>query len=298
MISSYDIIRLVSIFFNLVSGVTLNSYIVMVYVAEWGKRRGLNVCDKIVLLLALTGITYQCSCTTDGLRFYFGSHSPYGRKHNMYTFVLHIFVIYEILWDTAWLSTYYCLKLVKCSHPIFLHLQRRLSSSIVQLLIISLVGLFILTLPLLWTLHFHYKNTTNGIHHYIEIDVQYVPLYMVIGALLPFLMSFICIGLSVKSLLNHVQQIRQNSSQFSSSPQLEGHLQAARTMILQVCLCLVLYLAAFITFILSPYIGVAVKVFLYIIITSYPSVQAVILIQGNPKLGIRPPTRDTTINCK
>ncbi|XP_018408616.1 PREDICTED: taste receptor type 2 member 9-like [Nanorana parkeri] len=301
MWSVADIIRLFSLFFNLVSGLTLNSYIIAVYVREWRKKKGLNVSDKIVLLLALTGITFQCTVTIERLTFFLGSLSPHSRRRNIYIFAFHIFLMYEIFWNTAWLSAYYCLKLVKCSHHVFLQVKKRLSSSITQLLIVSLVGLFLLTLPLPWTIDINYRNMTSdpsGNRHDIHVDVRYVPLYMVLGSLLPFLLCFICIGLSVMSLLSHVQQIRQNSSQFSSSPQLEGHLRAVRTMILQVCLCLALYLAALSMLLFSPYLGMIEKVIFLIIITSYSSVQAVISIQGNPKLRNRPPTHDTAMCSK
>ncbi|XP_077305927.1 taste receptor type 2 member 9-like [Lithobates pipiens] len=299
-----DIIRLVTIFFNLVSGLTLNAYIVVVYVREWRKKKGFNVSDRIVLLLALIGIAHQCSFSVEGLNFYFGSHLPHQRGLNIYVYVFHIFLMNENLWSTAWLSIYYCLKLVKFSHRIFLQLQRRLSSSITQLLIVSLVGLFFITLPLPWTLQLHYKNIIKdppGINYtlpYMAMDVRYVPLYVVLGSLLPFLLIFICIGLSVWSLLSHVLQIHHNSSQFSSSPQLEGHLRAVRTMILQVCLCLALYLAIFNNLLFSMSIGIIVKIMLFTILISYPSVQAAISIQGNPKLRNRPSARDTSMGSK
>ncbi|XP_040211587.1 taste receptor type 2 member 40-like [Rana temporaria] len=298
-----DIIRLVLIFFNMVSGLTLNSYIVAVYVREWRRKKGFNVSDRIVLLLALTGIAHQCSFSFEGLNFYFGSHLPHERGLNIYVFVFHIFLMNENLWNTAWLSLYYCLKLVKCSHRIFLQLQRRLSSSITQILIVSFVGLFFISLPLLWTLHLRHKiikdpsgmnRTLPGIH----MDVRYIPLYMVLSSLLPFLLIFLCIGLSVRSLLSHVHQIRHHSSQFSSSPQLEGHLRAVRTMILQVCLCLALYLAICYGLFFTVSTGIIAKIMLFTILLSYPSVQAAISIQGNPKLRNRPPTRDTAMGSK
>ncbi|KAM5152723.1 taste receptor type 2 member 40-like [Mantella aurantiaca] len=288
----------------MVSGVTLNSYIVTVYVREWRKKKAFNVCDKIVLLLALTGIFYQCTFTIDGLKYFFGSLSAQGKKLNIYLLAFNFFLIGVSFWNTAWLSIYYCLKLVKCSHHILLQLKRRLSSSITQLLIVSLMALFFMTLPLPWTVQILSKNIgkdpsgLNLTHPYIHIDVRYIPLYMAYGSLLPFLLISICIALSVMSLLSHVQQIRHNSSQFSSSPQLEGHLRAVRTMILQVCLHLALYLSACSMFLFSPYIGVIVKAMLFIIITSYPSVQAVISIQGNPKLRRKPPTPDTTTSMQ
>ncbi|KAM5152724.1 taste receptor type 2 member 40-like [Mantella aurantiaca] len=301
MWSLSDIIRLISIFFNLVSGVTLNSYIVTVYVWEWRKKKAFNVCDKIVLLLALTGIFYQCLCTIDSLMYYFGASSPHSKIQNIYAFVFYIFMMGESFWNTAWLSIYYCLKLVKSSHHILLQVKRRLSSSITQLLIVSLVALFFMTLPLPWTLHFHYENVTEdptANRHSIKTDLLYVPLYIAFGSVLPFLLSFICIGLSVMSLLSHVQQIRHNSSQFSSSPQLEGHLRAVRTMILQVSLCLVLCLSVFSMILLAEYLVWLVRIFIFIAITSYPSAQAVISIQGNPKLRSRPSARDTTTRSK
>ncbi|KAM5152722.1 taste receptor type 2 member 40-like [Mantella aurantiaca] len=300
MWSLNDIIRLVYTFFCLVSGVTLNFYIVTVYVREWRRKKAFNVCDKIVLLLALSGIVSQCTCTIENLQYFFGSLTPHIMKQRIHALILHIFLMSMSFWNTAWLSIYYCLKLVKCSHRTLLQVKSRLSSSITQLLIVSLVALFFMTLPLPWTVQILSKNITrdpSGLNHtdlYIHIDVRYVPLYMVYGSLLPFLLIFICIGLSVMSLLSHVQHIRHNSSQFSSSPQLEGHLRAVRTMILQVSLCLALYLTVFSMILFSSYIGIHIRLFLFVIVTSYPSAQALISIQGNPKLRNKPPARDTT----
>ncbi|XP_073490711.1 taste receptor type 2 member 40-like [Aquarana catesbeiana] len=295
-----DIIRLVPIFFNLVSGLTLNSYIVVMYFWEWRKKKGFNVPDRIVLLSSLTGIVFQITFSIEVLKFDFGSHSSQSKSLQIYIVVFNIFLMNENLWNTAWLSIYYCLKLVKFSHRIFLQLQRRLSSSITQILGVSLVGLFFITLPLPWTLQVDHKiiKDPSGMNYtlsYIDMDVQYSPLYIVLGSLLPFLLIFICIGLSVRSLLSHVHQIHHNSSQFSSSPQLEGHLRAVRTMILQVCLCLALYLTFCNNLLFPINTETVVNVVFFTIITSYPSFQAAISIQGNPKLRNRPPTRDTAI---
>ncbi|XP_075036871.1 taste receptor type 2 member 40-like [Mixophyes fleayi] len=228
------------------SGKMLNFSIITVYFRDWRKKQRFSVCHQIFLFVAVANVALQCVMFIDGLVYNFWTHQLQVNKGYVCTSFVEFFLIYSNFWHTAWLSVHYCLKLVICSHHLFLYLKNRLFSSIRIILVISLVGSFFINLPFIWTKKIELlQNVTDASSKIYAVDtnIHYTVFNMVIGCCLPVIVALICIGLSVKSLLGHVWRMRQNTSQFSSSPQLKVHVQAVRTMILQVLLNSIIYLA-------------------------------------------------------
>ncbi|XP_075036865.1 taste receptor type 2 member 40-like [Mixophyes fleayi] len=288
MSTAIDVYFIVILVIMCVSGITLNSSIITVYFRDWRKKQHFIVCDKIFLSMALTNVVLQCVMAINVWLYCFWTHLLYVNQSYLYLFVVQFFLIYGNFWHTAWLSVHYCLKLVNYSHNFFLFLKKRLSSSILQLLIMTLVGSFFINLPFIWTMKLDFlQNVTensSSTNYFSQSSSLFIPFNMVIGCCLPVIVALICIGLSVKSLLGHVWRMKQNTSQFSSSPQLKVHVRAARTMILQVLFNSLMYLAIFGICLSSFNLDTIWKVVLWTIIMSYPSAQTVTLILGNPKL--------------
>ncbi|XP_068103533.1 taste receptor type 2 member 40-like [Hyperolius riggenbachi] len=242
-------------------GVGLNASIVAVYFREWRNNRNLNVCDKIFLSMALLNVFLQCFNSVNSFFNTFGISSPHAGNTLVVTAICSFSLMYGNFWQSAWLSIYYCLKLVKYSHHFFLQLKKTLSSSVSQILVVLLVGMFFINLPLLCTMRVQLlQNLTNIPLPYIIVhNIRHLYVNIMFGCCLPFLVSFVCIVLSVTSLLRHVWRIHQTSSQFSSSPQIKGHLQAARTMILQLSLNSVLCLA--VSYLMSTPVNAAMPLY-------------------------------------
>ncbi|XP_075036946.1 taste receptor type 2 member 40-like [Mixophyes fleayi] len=257
------------------------------YFRDWRKKQHFIVCDKIFLSMALTNVVLQCVMVISAFLYCFWTHLLFVNKTYLYLFVGQFFLIYGNFWHTAWLSVHYCLKLVNSSYYFCLSLKKRLSSSILQLLIMTLVGSFLINLPFIWTIKLEcLQNVTDPSRniYFVDLNIHYTVFNMVIGCCLPFVVSVICIGLSVKSLLGHVWRMKQNMSHFSSSPQLKVHVQAVRTMILQVMLNSIIYLAVISIFLSSFKLNNNLEAVLWTIIMSYPSAQTVNLVLGSPKL--------------
>ncbi|XP_075036937.1 taste receptor type 2 member 119-like [Mixophyes fleayi] len=99
-----------------------------------------------------------------------------------------------------------------------------------------------------------------------------------------FTLTFICIGLSVRSLIQHIWKIRQNVSQVNSSPQIQALVRAAVTMTLRVMLDLSFLIIIIYASVMSFYLKPVVDLIFYLLFMLYPSLQAFVLIFGNPKL--------------
>ncbi|XP_063789012.1 taste receptor type 2 member 40-like [Pseudophryne corroboree] len=192
------------------------------------------------------------------------------------------------LWNTAWLSICYCVKLVTVTHRIFLWVKMWFPSSITKLLIGSAIWSVLVNLPFFWTAEMMFlqkTNITDGSGSFvIELNVLYSVTNMMLSYVLPFTLTFFCIGLSVTSLLHHVWRIRQNVSQDSSSPQLQALVRAAVTMTLHVLLDLIFLIILIYVFAVTFYLNPVTEMLFWVYFFSYPSVISFILIFGNPKL--------------
>ncbi|XP_063789024.1 taste receptor type 2 member 41-like [Pseudophryne corroboree] len=261
-----------------VHGIIINSAILSVYIKLWRMRNRLGASDPILLSKALTNLLLVC--TTLPIHYLLNFYTQINTEILLpVDYVL--FVLYNMsLWNTAWLSICYCVKLVTVTHRIFLWVKMWFPSSITKLLIGSAIWSLLVNLPFIWTAEMIFKNRTRS----SLVDVFYCAVNVLLSYVLPFTLTFTCIGLSVTSLLHHVWRIRQNVSQDSSSPQLQALVRAAVTMILHVLLDLVFLITDVYMFAESFRGSPVLQILFWMFLFSYPSVQAFILIFGNPKL--------------
>ncbi|XP_068103525.1 taste receptor type 2 member 40-like [Hyperolius riggenbachi] len=272
------------------AGVMLNSSIVAVYFRDLINSRHFSVCDKIFISTAILNIVQQCSNSVSGILCYLAFYLLYIEGIYALIFFCNCTLIYGSFWYSAWLSIFYFLKLVKCSQRFFLLLKKILSSSTVQILIMTMLGMVFINVPFIWAIdvEISQNETTNqsGGNYQITMNMPFIAFNLACGCCLPLLATLICIGLSVASLLGQVWRVHQNVSQFSSLPQIQGLLRAARTMTLQLILNTVLGFGLTINsmFLISSLDASFSGVIVTLIIMSFPSAQAMTLILGNPKL--------------
>ncbi|XP_056392748.1 taste receptor type 2 member 39-like [Hyla sarda] len=268
-----------------ISGIALSSFIVIVYIIEWKKKEQFNVCDRIFVFMALNNLLRQSSISFNVLKYLFWFHLMVtNRGYIMVCTVTFLYLIYDSIWHSAWLSMYYCVKLVNSSHRVIVMVKHRLSSSVTLLLITTSVASFLINLPYIWTMSisFPHNNSSLSKNYIIQHKLYFTYINVLFGCCLPFLVTFICIGVSVGALVRHMWRMRHSASQFSSSPQLQGHVRATRTMILQVLLNLFLYVS--VVGMLFVSLGYIWSVFIWLLIMSSPSIQIITLIMGYPKL--------------
>ncbi|KAM4024033.1 taste receptor type 2 member 4-like [Anomaloglossus baeobatrachus] len=284
MISPLWVFVLIIDFITLVSGIMLNVAIIIIYMKNWRRQLMSGGVDKIVLTMALTNALLQVLLGYGGLLF---SQVFLLLDVTLPLFLFTFFSFVDLcFWNTSFLSICYCLKLVNFSQKVLLWMKSRFSSAVNVLLLGSTLGSFLINSPLLWkTTWMNLNNNGNWTvgDSRLDFPLSFLLVKIIFGNFLPFLFTFLCILLSVKSLLRHIWKIQKNSSDMKYS-HLQGHFGAIRTMILLLVLDLMFCVVFVEVRILSLNIGDFLGTISWIIILLYPSLQSVILITGNPKL--------------
>ncbi|XP_073416716.1 taste receptor type 2 member 1-like [Dendrobates tinctorius] len=283
MFQSVDFWKFVLMVITFTLGTALNSMIISVYYGDWRRRgQSFSFCDQILLTIALTNLTMQMFPALILTILFFFIDLPDIQLYLLHICIFSNFVTNLHFWNTAWLSSYYCFKLVSCSHQPFTWLKSHFSSSIVQIVGISLVVIFLINLPINWMA----ENTMvhNETRYYLDVRSPYVAFSLLLGCGVPFLVTVTCIGLSVTFLLRHVWRIKRNRSEITSRPQVKGHVRAVRVKVLQTLLNVTLHIAYSGFFVLSWRLGSIADGIFHFLVLINPTADALILITGNPKL--------------
>ncbi|XP_018429678.1 PREDICTED: taste receptor type 2 member 60-like [Nanorana parkeri] len=216
-------------------GTILNYFVMRIYLKDWCRKKGLKVCDQILLSMAFTSTSLQWVVTLSPIVFYMESHMVVPREVFFCLFVIDFFLIEATFWQLAILSTYYCVKLFDFTFSFFRWVKRLISGYTTQLLLISAAICLAINVPFVWALQLenpeNVTEDTRGADFISTINIYY-SVFKITCCCFPFAITFTCIVLSVGSLMRHVWRIRSNALQFSSSPQLGGHIQAAAIMVL------------------------------------------------------------------
>ncbi|XP_069591786.1 taste receptor type 2 member 9-like [Ranitomeya imitator] len=255
MFQSVDLWKFILMVITFTLGTALKSMIISAYYGDWKRRQHYSLCDQILLSIALTNLTMQMFFPLILIILFYFVDVPAIQLYLLHICIFSQSLIYLHFWNTAWLSSYYCFKLVRCSHRHFTWLKSRFSSSIAQIIGISLLVIFLINLPINWMA----ENTTahNETRYHFDVRSPYVAFNLLVGCGVPLLVTVTCIGLSVTTLLRHVWRIKRNRSEINSRPQVKGHVRAVRVMVLQTLLNVTLHLqtVAFLCFreALAPY---------------------------------------------
>ncbi|KAM3916051.1 taste receptor type 2 member 40-like [Leptodactylus fuscus] len=289
MMTPLDLLQILIAIITLPPGTVLNSFIVSVYF-NLSRKKNVSACDQIFFSTALTSLVLQWFSILITMTFYVIMEFPRVGMIYLYVCVFLFCMSYFYFWNTAWLSIQYCLKLFTFSSIFWTWLKVKLSYFMSQVLVASLIWVFIISIPVYWTVTLDNANGTD--HSGVTVNMECLVWNVLLGCVLPFIQTLICIGFSVMFLLRHVWRIRQNQSEFGSSPQVSGHVRAVRIMIVQVLLNTALQ-AAITGKTISAFFptaftsGTMFKEITEIILMTYPSAEALTIILGNPKLKSR-----------
>eukprot|EP00079_Xenopus_tropicalis_P017789 XP_004918199.1 PREDICTED: taste receptor type 2 member 41-like [Xenopus tropicalis] len=281
MLSAIQIIKTIILIITGSCGLLLNSWIVAVHLSHWKKGVSLGDCDQIILIKGVTNVLLQCLLTFNGIKYNFQLNDYFDKEFIYVTYIVFFFLVSLWNWLTAWLAICYCLRLGNIAHRFFIGLKKRISSGITQLLLGTVVVLGMISIPFFWTPHIKVKqNTTSTL--VFEQDIKYHYFMIAFCVCLPTLITSLCMGLSLKSLLKHVHRMKQNHSQ-SWSGKMKTHARACMTIFFLLALNLFFFLMIFIG-IIETNITILWEIIFWSIIMASPSGQALILLFGNSKL--------------
>ncbi|XP_077305929.1 taste receptor type 2 member 40-like [Lithobates pipiens] len=266
------------------SGTMSNSLLLTLYLLQWKNSRNSVVCGQIQMSIALINIFLQVWLSFDGILDTLVRFFNISKNIFLLMFTLQFIFFYASVWNTAWLSIFYYVRLVNFSHPYLLKMKVVFLSSVPQLIVGSVLGSIIIALPLFWFTEANslQNGTLFAIYFDTTINFTYTTLNPFFGCILPSTLTCLCIGQCVTSLLRHVWRINLSESHLTSS-QLQIHIRATKIMIMRLVLDLTFYLSVAAAMLIS-YQHDTFTICYWIFLLMYPTAQSLLLIHGNPKL--------------
>ncbi|XP_056392720.1 taste receptor type 2 member 4-like [Hyla sarda] len=276
---SIRILKAITLILGTISGISINSSIVAEYCRTWTLQHQPGV--YILFSTVVTNLLLQCSVTFDGFLYTFENYMIFVHEVYVTDFTILYFLIELSFWNTAWLSVYYCLKLLNLPYRFFFQMKLRFSTFVPQLLVGSVIGTLLINVPFLWTLQI--TILPNMTDYKFSTFYPHTIFNTIFGCCLPFLITFTSIVLSVSSLLSHITKIKSPESHFTR-PQLKAHMGAVRTMVTHLVLDLILCLVSTGLLISQQTLGIMMDTACWIFLMVYSTFQSIIFILGNPKL--------------
>ncbi|KAM4618022.1 taste receptor type 2 member 41-like [Discoglossus pictus] len=252
----------------------------------------LSPSNQIHFSMGLTNVFLQCILTVAGFIYSFYPLTLASRGFSPGLIFLMYFFISLTCWLTAWLCSFYCVTIIRFKNSIMTSLKMGLSTLLPKMLMVTALGSFCLAVPSIWHAHaeVQQKKTGNSSTNFTANDVVefgfsfgYGIVFTMAGCIVPLIISLSSIGLTVGSLLRHVWRIKLNASN-SSSPQLEAHYRACRTMILLVILYVIFNLTEIITISFTISTDSVFTITIWFVTMMYPMAQSLIVISGSSKL--------------
>ncbi|XP_075141492.1 taste receptor type 2 member 1-like [Leptodactylus fuscus] len=279
MLPSVRIVKAIILSVTTITGLSISSSVVAEYCRTWKQRHQPG--GYIFFSTAVTNVLLQCSISVDGFLYVCDRYVIFLHEVYVMDFSILYFLIELSFWHATWLAIYYCLKLVNLPYQFFLQMKLRFSSYVPLLLVGSIIGLFIINVPFLWTLRITVHP--NGTEYIFHMLYPHAICNMIFGCVVPFLIIFTSIVLSISSLLSHIWKVKSNNMNFRR-PKLKAHIGAVRTMVTRLILDLILCLVA--SGLLSSELTfeVVVDTSCWLFLMSYSTLQSIIFILGNPKL--------------
>ncbi|KAG8550188.1 hypothetical protein GDO81_027795 [Engystomops pustulosus] len=285
MMSTLRLLRFILMVISGVCGTFFNCSIVGLNFRFWRDITISGSYKKILFVIGLVNIFMQGILIFEGIF----DTLPFGRDQTRLLLIMTLeFALFGVsIWSTTWLSMFCCLRLLNSSHWLFLKIRVKFFSWLSYLIVASALVSLAINLPIFWTTTldnpYNTSEFTNMSGQRITVDYYYMIFSLVFSFSFPFSMTCVSIGLSVSTLLRHIWRI-SNSDSHLTSAQLQGHHQAVRTMVIRVVVDFLFFLIIVIGIANSSILNSLAYSLLWMIIVTYPTSQAFILIFGNPKL--------------
>ncbi|XP_073537778.1 taste receptor type 2 member 39-like [Phyllobates terribilis] len=290
MASLADIYVLVHCMF-LVTGVTGNSFILIVHFIDWLKTHEHNPCNLILNGIGISNMLLQGSVVFQEITFFL--YSGYYFEDWVIYMVIAMQTTYSFcsLWCSTCLCFYYFVKIVNLRGTLFYKLKSKLSTLVPWMLAFSVVLSWCAGMPAYWDLYLYISSTTLNVTGNLTtiVSAKYssrcncmFQLFIFVASA-AFIIIFFTAGAIITSLCKHMRRMRQ-SSEGQGQSKISSHISAARTVTLLLIFYLIFY-GSF-TLIYNP-VGFPDDITMtlcLIIVSFFPTINSVILISGNRKL--------------
>ncbi|XP_073490762.1 taste receptor type 2 member 40-like [Aquarana catesbeiana] len=260
-----------------------NTCIVMGNLDIIRKKGKLSPTDVIFLAKGIVNILLQCVLSLQGMFFVFSLETFYIRQVFVFINTSIYFLTYYNFWLTFWLSAHYCTSITNLSYGFFIRLKRIVSNFLSQLLFLTALGMFIVSVPGFWivfeeSIQSSENSTEASVIGFHKLFSYFVPANT-LGCILPFCLSLLCLVLTFNFLLKHVWRVKNNDSG-STHPNLQAHVTALRTIFF-LLLIFTLFCMSRVLMFLQNSLLLIVSLCLQLL---SPSVEAAIIFQASNKL--------------
>ncbi|XP_040211599.1 taste receptor type 2 member 40-like [Rana temporaria] len=271
-----------------IMGETFNVGILVV--SSENLKRGNNVAELIYFFMGFANIFIQAMLTV--LNLFYNHWPDLFNKREVY---LALFTLFSCLmqyssWLTAWLCAHYCITIANINHPALVRLKRVLSSFRLHVFVMSILP-FVLCLVPIWFVSVAldvqcpdlctFLSTFHAVH---VLSPAYTTVNLLVTSILPFALSFLSTGITAFSLIRHMWRMKQKSSGMFP-PNLQVVINATKTMILFLTLSVSFYVSELLIFLMTKLdISQILRVTSWLVVMSYPTAQAAIIIQANSKM--------------
>ncbi|XP_073490745.1 taste receptor type 2 member 40-like [Aquarana catesbeiana] len=259
-----------------------NTCIVMGNLDIIRKKGKLSPTDVIFLVKGIVNILLQCVLSLQEMIYVFFTALFYVEEVRGFNTSSYLLIYYSF-WLTFWLSAHYCTSITNLSYGFFIWLKRIVSNFLSQLLFLTTLGTFILSVPCFWVVHSENiqssENSTGASLPRFRFSLSYFVPVTFLGCILHSCLSLLCLVLSFSFLLRHVWRVK-NKDSGSTRPNLQVHVTALRT---------IFFLLLIFIFFCMPHVRPFLQNYSFIIVfwdlqLLSPSVEAAIIFQASNKL--------------
>ncbi|XP_073537784.1 taste receptor type 2 member 40-like [Phyllobates terribilis] len=276
------------------TGIMGNVFILIVHFLDWLKTYKLNPCDFIINSISLSNISLQGAVLINEI-FYFLFITFYSQTKVFNSMVVIMFSFaFSSLWCSVVLCFYYCVKIINFTGTFFHMLKAKLAGLVPWMIIFSIVMSWAAGLPSYWDLYHVIDISFNPISNYTGNRTFMISfklkskcnclfnVYVLLCAVALVIIVFTAGGILL-SLCMHMIRMK-HSNEGSGGGKINSHLSAAKTV--TSLLLLYLYFIWALNMIINETTAIGSLTFsmCFLAISSFPTLNAIILIKGNRKL--------------
>ncbi|KAM5165008.1 taste receptor type 2 member 39-like [Mantella aurantiaca] len=214
---------------NVVVGMALNGFVVLMNCKTWMRNKGLPAGDTIVTSLCLSRCIYQCL-----FGVYYTLPLFWLRVHLGYLqhclALAGILVNYVSVWLASLLCVFYCVKITSHRHALILCVEGRMSKLVPWCLGLCVFFSLALCLPFGWhVFSSQYNNVLNGSSQNMTKKTAEESFMYLIGSSPPFAIFTIAFSLTIPSLWRHIRNMNGAGTSFRH-PDMRTHYNAIKSM--------------------------------------------------------------------
>ncbi|CAH7469520.1 taste receptor type 2 member 143 [Phodopus roborovskii] len=286
MLSTPTVIFMTAFFLVSLASMSQNGLLIVVLGREWMGNRALSAVDMIVASLASSRFCLHGIAILTNLLAFFG----FCHQANIVG-ILWDFTNTFILWLTAWLAIFYCVKVSSFSHPALFWLKWRISWLVPRLLLSSVImgGLsaIVSTTGNIFAIRMTVSQGSLGNCTFGHMTLDFLRYYHLSHVLLmwlsPFLLFLVSIISLMFSLYRHMGKMR-GPRPGSHDFRIKAHAMALKTL----AAFFIFYVLFFLSLIIFATKGKTMQSHWYwareVIIYTGISLNSVILVFSNPRL--------------